>query len=70
MNIIMSKLIRDVVMHWIYIKVWFTTKPFLYLLKIGHGALVCNERTSTSFSTRGCANAQDKPLSTSLPSVS
>lgn len=31
MNIIMSKLIRDVVMHWIYRKVWFTTKPFLYL---------------------------------------
>ncbi|MBD2614483.1 MAG: hypothetical protein RMY62_030615 [Nostoc sp. ZfuVER08] len=38
MNIIMSKLIRDVVMHWIYIEVWFTTKPFLYLLKIGHWA--------------------------------
>jgi hypothetical protein len=28
MNIIMSKLIRDVVMHWIYIEVWFTAKPF------------------------------------------
>jgi len=38
MNIIMSKLIRDVVMHWIYIEVWLTTKPFLYLLKIGYGA--------------------------------
>ncbi len=36
MNIILSKLIRDVVMHWIYIEVWFTTKPFLYLLKIGY----------------------------------
>ncbi len=36
MNILMSKLIRDVVMHWIYIEVWFTTKPFLYLLKMGH----------------------------------
>ncbi len=38
MNIIMSKLIRDVVMHWIYIEVWFTAKPFLYLLKMGDGA--------------------------------
>ena len=28
MNIIMSKLIRDVVMHWIYIEVWLTAKPF------------------------------------------
>ncbi len=37
MNIIMSKLIRDVVMHWIYTKVWLTAKPFLYLLKIGYG---------------------------------
>ncbi|MEH2031765.1 MAG: hypothetical protein V7K67_19265 [Nostoc sp.] len=23
-------------MHWIYIKVWLTAKPFLYLFKIGH----------------------------------
>lgn len=28
MNRIMGKLIRDVVMHWIYIEVWFTAKPF------------------------------------------
>lgn len=31
MNIIMSKLIRDVVMHWIYIEVWFTAKPYFYI---------------------------------------
>ncbi|MBD2736685.1 hypothetical protein H6H03_22805 [Nostoc paludosum FACHB-159] len=44
----MSKLIRDVVMHWIYIEVWLTTKPFLYLLKIGHWASgTCTERTPT-----------------------
>ncbi|WP_302480963.1 hypothetical protein [Nostoc sp. TCL240-02] len=34
MNLIMSKLIRDVVMHWIYIEVWLTAKPFLYLLNL------------------------------------
>ncbi|MEH1867823.1 MAG: hypothetical protein V7K69_22870 [Nostoc sp.] len=28
MNLIMSKLIRDVVMHWIYIEVWLTAKSF------------------------------------------
>jgi hypothetical protein len=39
MNIIMSKLIRDVVMHWIYMKVWLTAKPSLYLLKIGYRLL-------------------------------
>jgi hypothetical protein len=28
MDIIMSKVIRDVVMHWIFIEVWLTVKPF------------------------------------------
>jgi hypothetical protein len=32
MKVIMSKLIRDVVMHWIYIKVWLIAKPFFIFI--------------------------------------
>lgn len=48
----MSKLIRDVVMHWIYIEVWLTAKPFLYLLKIEDGVL--EKRYSRVFCAQLC----------------